>query len=65
MFNLQRFKYLLRPSQAWGPAHKVSETAEYSQNTAMDQIHSVGAKMKQSSFDNPSFNIVYTFETNM
>ena len=64
----QRIVHLLKPSPEWGPAHKVSKMTHLSEAAGahvMEALHSEGARLKQSSFDNPSFsisNIVYTFD---
>ena len=64
----QRIVHLLKPSPEWGPAHKVSKMTHLSEAAGahvMEALHSEGARLKQSSFDNPSFsisNVVYTFD---
>lgn len=48
---------------SWGPAHKIASVSEeYTQSHVMTQIHSLAEVKSQGSFENPSFNMVYTFE---
>ncbi len=64
---------LLKPAPEWGPAHKVSKLPRMRPGHVMEeshvmqplQHHSAETRLKQSSFDNPSFsiaNVVYTFD---
>ncbi|XP_076313330.1 sodium- and chloride-dependent glycine transporter 1-like isoform X2 [Tachypleus tridentatus] len=55
----QRFIILLTPREDWGPAHK----HEQMKNSVYDDDGMNGGIIRENSFDNPNFNVTYTFET--
>lgn len=53
----EKLKLLMQPTEEWGPAQKIAEFK------AGDPAEDNTDSLRKSSFDNPSFNVTYTFET--
>ncbi|UYV77967.1 hypothetical protein LAZ67_15003058 [Cordylochernes scorpioides] len=53
---LERCRALLQPVDGWGPAHNIV-------NFKAEDGEDTDDTMRKSSFDNPTFNVTYTFET--
>ena len=55
---MQKLRLLMQPTDEWGPPPKLAtfKTGDPAEDAATDYI-------RKNSFDNPSFNVTYTFET--
>ncbi|RWS26644.1 sodium- and chloride-dependent glycine transporter 2-like protein, partial [Leptotrombidium deliense] len=58
-YGLRRFSRLMQPTENWGPSHKNIES-----KSGLSTIPEENGNINEdNSFDNPSFNVTYTFET--
>jgi hypothetical protein len=61
ILNLKKLTALMQPMESWGPTHKnldLKSTEITEENGSINN-----GMIRENSFDNPSFNVTYTFET--